>query len=290
MHIDRTSGSRNGWRLLGIAVLVGAIGMAGGLAGRQLGEPATQISGGQAAAPLPGAIPAAGPNLTAPAAPDSVYRSMTPCRIVDTRYGGTILTANTVRSFAVRGSTGFPSQGGKTGGCAIPAAATAITASLTATAPAAAGYLHAWPTGQTEPNATLLNYGTSSATAGQVVPLAAASPTPLTVKNYAGTTHLIVDVTGYYVPAIEAFIQPDSTIGSSTSRVVSSTRVSTGIDRVGIDGSIDGCSVNATPYATGFLYAAAYTSGTSVIVYTWYLDNTGHVVQANLGFYLQVLC
>ena len=54
----------------------------------------------------------------------------TPCRIVDTRAAGGAIALNTVRKFRVRGTSGFPSQGGKSGGCSIPASAGAILATI----------------------------------------------------------------------------------------------------------------------------------------------------------------
>ena len=138
------------------------------------------------------------------------YVPITPCRIVDTRTGGGALVAGSIRDFYVGGTTGFAPQGGKSGGCGIPLGATSIAAVLTAVSPSHAGFLRAWPEGSTEPAATILNYSTVTSGTGATLSIKASAPA-LRVHNYAGTTQLVIDVTGYYADPIEGLIYTGST-------------------------------------------------------------------------------
>ena len=62
------------------------------------------------------------------------------------------------------------------------------------------GWRRAWPAGQAVPNATFLNYtrGQSTTNTG-AVPLSTASSSQLSLRNYSGTSHFVVDVMGYFV-------------------------------------------------------------------------------------------
>ncbi len=77
---------------------------------------------------------------TAPVPPPATdFYTVTPCRVIDTRNavgpsGGPILGANTTRSFPVTGGT-----------CGIPSTAIAVSVSLSAVQPAAAGLPHPLP-------------------------------------------------------------------------------------------------------------------------------------------------
>jgi hypothetical protein len=67
-----------------------------------------------------------------PVPSEASYVAIEPCRIV-TWNGGGRLVSNATRDFYVRGTTGFTTQGGTSGGCQIPDAATAVALSLAAT-------------------------------------------------------------------------------------------------------------------------------------------------------------
>lgn len=120
----------------------------------------------------------------------------TPTRILDTRAApfGPIgpfsspFLGNQVRTVPVAG------QGG------VPAGATAVIMNVTAFGPSEASHVTIWPTGQTRPNASFLNFS-----AGQTVPnlvvvkLGAGGQVDAVVNN--GSTHLIADVVGWFVDA-----------------------------------------------------------------------------------------
>jgi len=123
----------------------------------------------------------------------------TPCRAADTRSGGGALTADMTRSFQVGGPGSLAAQGGAAGGCGVPDGAGAVEVAITAVAPSGSGFLRAFAAGDAVPNATFVNYtsGVGITNTG-TVPLAAAGTLDLSVKNFGGTTQLVVDVLGYF--------------------------------------------------------------------------------------------
>lgn len=131
----------------------------------------------------------------------SSFVSMTPCRVVDTRVKGGPFVANATRTFQVAGSGAkFAAQGGRAGGCAVPSTAVGVSASTTAVGPKGPGYVRAWPAGMSMPTATFLNYSSASITNTGVLTLNTSSSTAdITVKDFGSTTHLVIDVQGYFV-------------------------------------------------------------------------------------------
>ncbi len=80
---------------------------------------------------------------------------------------------------------------------AVPAGAVAVLFSATVTATSAASFLTIWPTGTAKPTASSLNWRAGSTVANAVTAKVGAGGA-INVFNNAGTTHLIVDVAGYY--------------------------------------------------------------------------------------------
>src|SRR5688500_7081169 len=83
----------------------------------------------------------------------SHFITMVPCRLLDTRdvngpYGGPKFVENEIRSYNIPGS---PCAG-------IPANASAFSVNLVAVQPEAQGWLTSWPTGETQPGTSSLNY------------------------------------------------------------------------------------------------------------------------------------
>lgn len=109
-----------------------------------------------------------------------------PSRVVDTRLaGGTKLAAGETRSIDP--------------GAAVPDDATAVVANLTVTNPTAAGFLTAFPSLTIMPVVSNLNWS-----AGRSIPNLATVPLgadgKISVFSSAGSSDLLVDVAGYYVP------------------------------------------------------------------------------------------
>ncbi|CAN5506096.1 hypothetical protein BH10ACT1_BH10ACT1_11710 [soil metagenome] len=132
----------------------------------------------------------------------SAYVAVTPCRVLDTRAAvAGPLGAREVRSFQVAGTgAGFAVQGGKSGGCAVPADATAVEASVTAVGPSATGFARLWPAGSTEPTATFLNFteGQSITNTGAIPLSTAAGAADVSLRNYAPASGYVVDIQGYF--------------------------------------------------------------------------------------------
>jgi hypothetical protein len=214
------------------------------------------------AAPLAKTAATAAPTL-GDSNSDLLFVPVPPCRIIDTRVAGGALAANETRSYLVNGSTGFLAQGGNGGGCGIPAdavppSATAAVLNFVAVAPQGPGDLRAWAYGQPKPLAAVLNYaqvtGLNIAN-GVVVPVAGSSlnPADLNVSTDVSGTHLVVDVTGYFIRfPIEGFqvskptaIQADNGAVSLASSSLSSCP------------EVNSCTVTAT--STGHVLVQVWT-------------------------------
>ena len=117
---------------------------------------------------------------------------VTPCRVADTRtangpFGGPILSAGSTRTFTIPSS-----------GCAIPSTAEAYSLNITVVPPAPLGYLTAWPAGQAQPNVSTLNSSNGAVIANAaIVPAGAGGAISIYVSD---TTHVIVDINGYFAP------------------------------------------------------------------------------------------
>lgn len=118
------------------------------------------------------------------------FYPLTPCRIADTRkpnglLGGPYISGGTSRSFPVASA------------CNIPANATAYSLNFTAVPHGSLGYITAWPQGDPQPLASVLNAPT-----GTVVANAAIIPAGLPnggVSVYASNdTDLVIDIDGYF--------------------------------------------------------------------------------------------
>jgi uncharacterized repeat protein (TIGR01451 family) len=120
---------------------------------------------------------------------------ITPCRIADTRnaagpFGGPSITGGTSRDFTIPNSA-----------CSIPATAQAYSLNVAVVVPTGGtlGYLTLYPAGQSRPLASTLN-----SLDGRIKSNAAIVPagTNGAVSVFASdTTHVILDINGYFVPA-----------------------------------------------------------------------------------------
>lgn len=117
---------------------------------------------------------------------------MTPCRVADTRmqegaFGGPKLSAGSTRSFAISGSD-----------CGIPSNAAAYSFNVTVVPDHQLGYLTAWPTGAFRPTVSTLNSDGRIKANAAIVPAGANGSVSFYVTD---PTQLILDITGYFVPA-----------------------------------------------------------------------------------------
>lgn len=140
------------------------------------------------------------------------FVALSPTRYVDTRYMKPIASYASL-DLQIAGRNG------------IPADAAAVAVNLTVTEPKSTGYVVAFPTG-TVPTASTVNF-----VPGQTVPNAAVvaigTGGSITLRNTSpGSTHLIVDVTGYYrarttvAPGVFVPVAPVRVADSRTTKAV----------------------------------------------------------------------
>lgn len=129
------------------------------------------------------------------------FYSVTPCRLVDTRdtpngiTRGPALQNGQTRSFPVYGASARP--------CGIPTTAKAAALNVTIVAPTSFGHLTVWPYNTAIPLVSTLNYGVGEAAIanGAIVPLTSdpnLQVSVVPVLGGGGSTHLIIDITGYF--------------------------------------------------------------------------------------------
>ncbi|MEY2960086.1 MAG: hypothetical protein RLZZ01_2654, partial [Actinomycetota bacterium] len=116
----------------------------------------------------------------------SAYVGTTPTRLLDTREGAAAPVAGG-SSVAVRVA----------GVAGVPADATAVAVNLTATEATATTFLTAWPTGAARPWASNLNLQRGDTRANLVV-LKVGADGFVNVFNDAGTSHVVLDLFGYF--------------------------------------------------------------------------------------------
>jgi hypothetical protein len=127
-------------------------------------------------------------------APPTTYVPLNPARVVDTRNGNGlsgVFSASQPRTFTVAGRG------------SIPATAIAVSGTLTVTGQTHAGYLSLGPDPISAPTSSTLNFpvGDTRAT-GVTVALGPGGTLSATYSAPGGaTTHLVFDVTGYFVMA-----------------------------------------------------------------------------------------
>ncbi|CAH0327632.1 hypothetical protein SRABI128_06299 [Microbacterium sp. Bi128] len=115
------------------------------------------------------------------------FKATGPSRILDTRNATAVRPDSTV-SFQIAGANGIPSS------------VLAAVFNLTVVSPQSIGYITAYPSGSTRPDASNLNFS-----AGQTVPNLVSVPVgsdgKVTLFNRSsGSSHLIADLAGYFLP------------------------------------------------------------------------------------------
>ncbi len=147
----------------------------------------------------------------------SIFVPVTPCRVVDTRQPSpSPIGGGTTRSFDVVGAaTNYAAQGGSATGCGIPGfsagvpVVTAVAINVVAVNPSAQGNLVVFPTDTTPGTSSTLNFPNSATIPlnianGVIIPVRQdQAGADLTVKP-SQTTHVVIDVTGYFMPLLQA--------------------------------------------------------------------------------------
>ncbi|NUT33701.1 MAG: hypothetical protein HOV79_11565 [Hamadaea sp.] len=122
------------------------------------------------------------------------FNPLVPFRVCDTRAGtgtpystGIKLGPGAVRNIGVVGVEGLP----------VPAGVTAVVGNLTVTGPTAGTYLTVYPADATRPTASTINVTVGQTLANQVTTKVDANGV-FRVYNSTGSTHIILDVTGFF--------------------------------------------------------------------------------------------
>lgn len=123
-----------------------------------------------------------------PLAGDLQYVPVTPVRVLDTRPGAQSLGSRSRVDVKVAGVSG------------VPTGARAVAVTVTAVHPTATTYVTAWPAGAVRPATSTVNVDPSRAAAAGAV-VGVGGDGRISLYNNAGSTHLVADVTGYFVPS-----------------------------------------------------------------------------------------
>jgi hypothetical protein len=121
----------------------------------------------------------------------ATYVPLSPSRLLDTRFGNGLsgpFSAHTPRTFQVAGRGG------------VPANAVAITGNLTVTNQSGAGFVFLGPDPVPNPSSSTLNFPLGDTRANGVTVALGPGGTLSATFGYSGTTDLVFDVTGYFVP------------------------------------------------------------------------------------------
>ena len=224
--------------------------------------------------------------------PGAYHQALTPTRILDTR------TANNVQYSNNPPSTPVPAFGTLTlqitgdsvktatgVSASIPTSATAVSVDVTVTAQTEPGVIATYPDGTQRPMTSSSNFTASNPVTGyQIVPIGLDGKIAL-YNNSTGSTHLIVDVTGYFTtdpavtgnqtyhpldPAQRALATANSianTTGlSSTGKVPANTTFTLQITgNTNVPPNATAVAANLTTYSqSGNGYLAAYPTGATV--------------------------
>ena len=206
--------------------------------------------------------------VTGTPATAGAFRSLSPSRLLDTRSSGGV-GADSAVSFRVAGVNG------------IPASVAAVVFNLTVTEPRSFGFVTAYASGKSRPNASNLNFS-----AGQTVPNSVTVPVgsdgKVTLFNRSsGTSQLIADVAGYYLPGTPTATGAFKALGPT--RVLDTRNTSP----VGADAAVSFrvAGANGVPSgALGAVFNLTVTSPQSFGFITAYPSGTARPNASNLNF------
>ncbi len=130
------------------------------------------------------------------------FTPLAPARILDSRPG-----AGNTGGYTSPWSTGTTRTVAVAGHGGVPTDAEAVVLNVTVADTTGGSYLTLWPTGQTQPTASNLNW-----TPGEVIPNAVTVKLgdngAVSVFNQSGHTDVIIDVAGYYQPGTGKLFHP----------------------------------------------------------------------------------
>lgn len=184
---------------------------------------------------------------------------VSPFRALDTRKHGAVAANGTV-SFRVGGISG------------IPATVSAVVFNLTVTEAESFGFVTAYASGSTRPNASNLNYDVGQTVANQVTVPVGKDGTVKLYNHSTGSAQLIADISGYFVagtptePGTFRALAPSRFLDTrNTGAVRGDSTVSFQVGGAnGIPGNVAAVVFNLTvTEAKSFGFITAYASGTN---------------------------
>ncbi len=141
----------------------------------------------------------------------TVYNPVSPTRICDTRPVGGSVLANQCNSGTSSTNTNGPLGAGQTlsmnvegtfNTVTVPSNATAVVLNVTVTgATQPGGFLTVWPTGNIQPNTSVINFGAND-TMANLIQVQIGTGGQVSIYNFNGSTNVIVDLEGYYAPSV----------------------------------------------------------------------------------------
>ncbi len=229
-------------------------------------------------------------STTGPSVTENSFVPLTPCRIASTLLADGPYANGESRSYVVRGKSGFPSQGGKSGGCKVPLYASAVDLTVTAFGATGSGRFVAYPADASTPLASTTRYNEGIQSSGSTaVKLATSGSFDLKVKNNFATAGLVIDVSGYFAPPLNAYVGTDGTLAQTSGRAIASERESVGQYNVYFDRDVSKCSYTVTPFDQNWSVAVGpgpVDRGVHVYIH----DPVDPFASHDTSFYMQVTC
>lgn len=278
---------KRNWGVVGIAIGLG-LGLVAGTtmfadepSGKEQGDPQSML-----AEPLQVGIPK-----------DTKFVEIEPARVFDSRqagYTGSGLMAPNSSKVVYVGDA-HNAAGALTTQNIVPTGATAIAYNLTVTGATGPNFVAVTPGDATSFTASAINFnGTSDVANAGIVSLDGARQLRIWNGDQTGSTHVIIDITGYFVKPLFAQVLPDGSLRNG-SRVVSVERQQAGYYVVTFDRDVIDCGISAMIGQNTYFQAAAVIdfqtvneAPRSVRVYTQ--NNDGANVVEDRGFSLVVTC
>ncbi len=219
---------------------------------------------------------------------EAKFTAITPCRLVDTRLAGGVITKGSTRSF-IAASLSLAAQGGNAAGCGIPTSAVAIQANVVAVGATGSGYLKVYPFGATVPAASYLNFHDSRAVAnGGTITLNTTGAQHFTVLA-SRATNVVIDVSGYFTNPMWAHVLSDGSL-SSGSRVSLVSGTGTGAYVVDFDRDVSNCAYAVTPFINSGDVSDAGPAAADPDGVLVQISDPNSQTGADAEFYLTVTC
>ncbi|RXF72949.1 hypothetical protein [Hansschlegelia zhihuaiae] len=106
--------------------------------------------------------------------------------------------------------------------------------------------------------------------------------------NVSQTATLYGDITGYFAPQIQVYMNYDGTAYAVMTRILATSKLGTGSYMIETDRNLQLCSVHVN-IDGGYYYASAYPSGNNIYVQTWAITN-GSPVATDLYHNVSAKC